>query len=374
MDILTGKITIREIFKDHWEPVLAKHKAEIPDHVVDTVNKMLVCRDPQRLGYAKYSCPEHPQKVRIVPHSCKSRFCNSCGVLQTNKWMNKALGLLPNATYYHITFTVPDYLWYFFKERINMLDYLFKASSETVLGWFRERKIIPALCSGLHSFGKDLKFNSHIHMILSAGGLLYSKGKYKWKSIKFMPYKKMVKVRFRAILLGYLKPYLDYELKELLYSLNWYVHVNMKVLDVTFTSRYIGRYAKKPALAEARITDYDGSFVTFFYKERSKPAVFSKLTAEEFILKLIQHILPPQFRAIRYYGLLANRVSKKFKRIISKLLRYIQEVPPFPHWRQRQIKFKGLDPLRCPVCGKEMLLREIAYLSKASGELAYRSF
>jgi hypothetical protein len=189
-----------------------------------------------------------------------------------------------------------------------------------------------------------------------------------------MPYKKMAKVRFRAILLKYLKPYLDYELKEILYSLNWYVHVNMKVLGVAFTSRYIGRYAKKPALAETRITAYDGSFVTFFYKERSKQALFSKLTAEEFILKLIQHILPPQFRVIRYYGLLANRVSKKFKEIVSKLLKYVQKVPLYPRWRKRQINFKDLDPLRCPVCGKEMLLIETAFFSKASGGLAYRFF
>ena len=374
MDILSGKITIREIFKDHWESILAKHKSQLPEYVVDTVNKMLACRDPQKLGYAKYSCPDHPEQVTVVPHSCKSRFCNTCGVLQTNKWMNKALSLLPNTTFYHITFTVPDYLWYFFKEHIDVLDYLFKASAETILGWFRQRRIIPAICSGLHSFGKNLKFNSHIHMIVSAGGTISSKGKYKWKSIKFMPYEKMIKIRFRTILLKYLKPYLNYELKELLYSLNWYVYVNMKVLDVTFTCRYIGRYTHKPALAETRITDYDGCFVTFFYKEKDKPAISCKLTAEEFILKLIQHILPPQFRVIRYYGLLANRTSKKFRKIISKLLKYIPKVPSLPRWRQRQIMSKGLDPLRCPVCGKEMLLIETAFFSKASGGLAYRFF
>lgn len=375
MDIVTGKITIREIFKDHWGSILAKHKERLPQYVVDTVNKMLACRDPEKLGYAKYSCPDHPLEVRVVPHSCKSRFCNTCGVIQTNKWMNKALSLLPNTTFYHITFTVPDYLWYFFKEHIDLLDYLFKASAETILSWFKERRVIPAICSGLHSFGKDLKFNSHIHMIVSAGGILYSKGKYKWKSINFIPYEKMVKIRFRTILLGYLKPYLDYELKEMLYSLNWYVYVNMKVLDVRFTCRYIGRYAHKPALAETRITDYDGSFVTFFYKEKDKLAISCKLTAEEFILKLIQHILPPQFKVVRYYGLVSNRASSKFKEIVYRLLKHIQKALPLPCWRQRQITFRGgLDPLRCPICSKEMILIETAFFSTASGGLAYRFY
>lgn len=374
METKVGKITIRQIFADHWDKVLAKHKAEISDYVIATVEKMLACRNPQKLGYAKYSCPDHPGQFKIVPHSCKSRFCNSCGVLGNNKWMAKAIGLLPNCSYYHITFTVPDYLWYFFKKHIDLLDYLFKASAETILGWFQERNIIPAVCSGLHPFGRDLKFNSHIHMILSAGGIMQAKGKSIWKSINFLPFNKMIKERFRAILLGYLKPYLDPELKEMLYRLNWYIYVSINILDVKFTCQYIGRYAKKPPIAETRITAYDGRFVTFVYQERSKPIASCRLTAEEFILKLIQHILPAQFRVVRYYGLLANRVSRKFKEIISKLLKYIQNINLFPRWRQRQIKLTGIDPLRCPVCGKEMLLREVAFLSHASGGLAYRFF
>lgn len=81
METISGKITIRQIFADHWDKVLAKHKAQIPDYVITTVNKMLACRDPEKLGYAKYNCPDHPEEFRVVPHSCKSRFCNSCGAL-----------------------------------------------------------------------------------------------------------------------------------------------------------------------------------------------------------------------------------------------------------------------------------------------------
>jgi hypothetical protein len=38
------------------------------------------------------------------------------------------------------------------------------------------------------------------------------------------------------------------------------------------------------------------------------------------------------------------------------------------------MKFKGIDPLLCPVCGKEMILRELAFFSNASGGLAYRFY
>lgn len=376
MEVITGKITIKQIFKDHWESILAKHKEQIPEYTIITVNKMLACRDPQRLGYAKYICPDHPEVVTIIPHSCKSKFCNTCGNLQTERWINESSSLFPNTTYYHITFTIPDYLWYFLKGKWTLINLLFKASNEVITGWFKKRGIIPAICSALHSFGKDLKTNYHIHLITTAGGIYYDKrNKPSWKSINFLPFQKMPRVRWKAILMEYLKPYLDSDFKELLYSLNWYVYVNLKVLDLSSMRRYIGRYARKPAIAETRITNYDGKTVTFFYKERGKPEIiYCKLTAEDFILKLIQHITPPQFRIIRYYGLLANASKKKYKETLLKVLREIKKMVFYLKWRARQTKFKGIDPLLCPVCGKEMILREIAFFSSASGGLAYRFF
>ncbi|MCD4782052.1 MAG: transposase [Candidatus Omnitrophica bacterium] len=232
---------------------------------------MLRCRDPEKIGFFKYSCPEHPDQFTIKPLSCKSRFCNVCGVLQSNIWMRKALEILPNTRFHHITFTVPDYLWYFFKLNPNLIKYLFKSSAETLLSWFKERILIPAICSGLHTFGKDLKHNTHIHMILSAGGLfLTRKGKYFWKPVSFIPYN-MLRKRLKSKLINYLKPYLDEELKKLLYTLVWYTYVRNDIIDIKASAQYIGRYAKKPPLAETRITAYDGQFVTFFFMNGINP-------------------------------------------------------------------------------------------------------
>jgi ssDNA-binding Zn-finger/Zn-ribbon topoisomerase 1 len=32
-------------------------------------------------------------------------------------------------------------------------------------------------------------------------------------------------------------------------------------------------------------------------------------------------------------------------------------------WRERQTKFRKRDPLICPLCGKEMILKEMAFWS-----------
>lgn len=64
MEILSSqpKISIKKIFKDNWSNYLATHRDSIPDYVIITIGKMLSCRDPEKLGYHKYACPEHPEE------------------------------------------------------------------------------------------------------------------------------------------------------------------------------------------------------------------------------------------------------------------------------------------------------------------------
>jgi len=95
-----GKYTIKQIFFDHWEEYLKKNLMWLSPHIVDEVERMLACRDPLKSGYHMYACPEHPLEKVYVPHSCKSRFCNVCGVNQTNKWMNEATSYFPNCGYF----------------------------------------------------------------------------------------------------------------------------------------------------------------------------------------------------------------------------------------------------------------------------------
>lgn len=385
MEILTGKYTIKQILKDknltdrtHWNKYLEKHSG-IPDYVKDEVRKMINCRDPKKSGYLKYVCPNHLNKCIIIPHSCKSRFCNVCGVSQTNKWINDAVGDFPNTSYFHIVFTVPDYLWYFFRNESNkiLLGFLFKASSETILGWFKERNLIPAITSVLHTFGKKLNYNTHIHMIVAAAGLSYDKkGNPIWKKVNYIP-EKMLKKRWRTILLKILSKHIDSSFKKTLFKINWYVHLGIRLTNPSATCKYIGRYTKRPVIAESRISDYDGNFVTFFYEDKSKGYTkkeYCKLTVEEFITNLIQHIPLKQFKMIRYYGVLANPVRKKYQKIIFKLLNQVKKIVYWLRWRERQLKYKKIDPLICPICGQEMILKELAFYSSLTEGLCIKNF
>lgn len=379
MEIITGKYTIKEILKDHWSEYLIKHP-EVPDYVKEELRKVLACRNLEKGGYAKYACPEHLGEYIVIPFSCKSRFCNVCGVWQTDRWINNTIGDFPKTSYWHIIFTIPDYLWYFFHYQSNrpLLDLLFKASAKVVLGWFSERGLIPAITSVMHTYGKKLNYNTHIHMIVSAAGLS-GNGKvgYQWQEINYLP-ENMLKKRWRAILLTKLSGYIDSSFKKMLFKLKWYVHLGIRLVNPAITCKYIGRYTKRPVIAESRIINYDGTFVTFFYEERQawgwKKKEYCTFTWEEFISRLIQHIPQKQFKMIRYYGILANSVRKKYQKIVFWLLNQVKRITSWLRWRTRQLKWKRTDPLICKICGQEMVLKELAFYSSLINGLWIKTF
>ena len=70
---------------------------------------------------------------------------------------------------------------------------------------------------------------------------------------------------------------------------------------------YVCRYLSRPVMAESRILDYDGDFVTFWYQRHIDDViVIEKIHAFEFIQKLIMHIPEPNFKYIRFYGAYHN--------------------------------------------------------------------
>ena len=360
---------------------------------------MLSCRDPDSLGYHKYACPEHPDQHIIVPHSCKTRFCNSCGKVLTDKWVKTIEDDFPSTSFRHICFTVPAELRQLLDQCRFLLDCLFRASAETVLSWSKQRHFLPAIVSCCHTFGRDLKFHPHIHMLMTSGGLDLNRKKLnRWRSCSFIPYP-MLHKRFRFLLIEDFKKTIRKHLrenpnpdKELLpfadpdvlnaffdpfLKINWYVHDSAELPQEDFTVSYIVRYAKRPPLAECRIHNYgkdpdsDNYRVTFSYKERGRPEVKWTLPVEKFIRLLIKHILPQHFRVVRYYGALANRTKRLFKKALKKLFRRMKQMIEFDSWRQRITAFTGKDPLCCPICQRQLELVEVAYFSRKSGALAH---
>jgi hypothetical protein len=127
----------------------------------------------------------------------------------------------------------------------------------------------------------------------------------------------------------------------------------------------------KDPLEYGKKSDWGEYMVTFSYKEREHLEVKWTVPVEEFISLLIQHIPPKHFRGVRYYRALATRTKPLLKKVLSKLFRRMKEMAKFDRGRERSIAFTGKDPLRCPICQREMELVEVAYFSRRSGSLAF---
>jgi hypothetical protein len=103
-----GSDRFRQIFIDYWERWWDYRREEIPAdqqaYVQKTVEKMMGCRNPQ-CGYARYVCPQCHEE-RIVPFSCKTRFCPSCGKVRTVEWVGRISQELLDVPHLHLTLTI----------------------------------------------------------------------------------------------------------------------------------------------------------------------------------------------------------------------------------------------------------------------------
>jgi hypothetical protein len=232
MEIIKTKThTLKQIFKDNFQLFIQKYPHLVTWRSAFNIWKIMNCREPDGLGYATFVCPKHPSQLRIIPHSCKSRFCSVCAKTQNDKYFTKINDLFPNSSYFHITFTIPSQFRNILFEKKCLLSTIFKASADTLLSFSAENGFIPAITCVSHTFGSDLKRHVHIHAIMSAGGLALTgkqirytrfkikkkkngqinkkkitviKNQPKWISCEFIPYK-MIQKRFQALLIEYLK-------------------------------------------------------------------------------------------------------------------------------------------------------------------------
>lgn len=371
MEICTGKYSIKHIFQHNhnWDKFKSQHAAFIRPDVHYNVNKVFSCKT-NSLDFHQYVCPICGSSKK-VPHTCKSRFCSSCGKIAVDNWVQTSISKFPDLQYRHIVFTLPEQLRTLcILNRNIMLNALFKLAAHSIISWTKENKnCIPGVIAVLHTCGKTLDFNPHIHLIVSCGGL--SLDHSQWIPLSIFP-EKVLKAHWKynvislarsafkenklslAKPLNLLKSYPAFNsfLNMLYQRYIWYVHIGKKLTSLFFTVHYVGRYTKRPVIAETRISNYDGNSVSFWFDDRKlQQKVFLTLPVQEFIARIIRHIPNKYFKQVRYCGIFANRVKSELCIIALFLLN--KEFLPQRHilsWQQRMFKQNGVDPLACPIC------------------------
>jgi hypothetical protein len=261
-----------------------------------------------------------------------------------------------------MVFTIPQELRAIFYRDRALLDVLFLASAQVVTDWLHERNrkecLTPGIVSCIHTFGRDLKWNPHIHMLVTEGASGNTKA---WLNINFFPYV-MLRKRWQATLLWHLEKQFGKDcfkkLKNQMYRSNkdgFYVNAPPSTFNsAKLVANYITRYIGRPAMAQSRIYAYDGENVSFWYQchEDGKRKEVT-LPAFDFIRRLIAHIHEKGFNALRYYGLYAKK-HKFHDQLVPLQPSHVSETRRlFRKWAWRiELSFK-YDPTKCN-CGRYM--------------------
>jgi hypothetical protein len=378
LEYLSGHIRIRDILlhQNNWFSFWRTYASRLRESIIDNITKVLVCKT-KAIGFQTLRCLTCGYE-KIIKHTCKSRFCSSCGKKATEQWIEKNLNALPKVPWQQITFTLPKELRELFWLNRELFNDFFPISAKILTEQARKQKVIPGIFSVLHSFGRDLKTNVHFHVLVSIGGLNLLKTEWINKLyFDHAPLKTMWRYRVITLLrkkykdgdlilpksLGFIKYDHDFnKWSAQLYNINWVVHLAKPEKNHKRSVKYIARYLKRPPISETNIKEYDGEFVTFVYRDHysgKKQSV--KMPVFKFIARLIRHIPDKNFRLIRYYNWLSNRTRGKLLPLIETLLGQAKEPTTQTDWRTLFIKSFNIDPKLCPNCKTELKLSHIFF-------------
>lgn len=362
----TKNYQTKELFEEYWDDFsnYAEEKHyEIRPVVSKEIDKMLKCKTPE-LGYSVYKCPKCGNEA-IVHNTCKSRICSSCGLKYAKERTQTIMEHLYNCRHRHITFTIPSILCPYFRKDRSLLNLLFQAVNEVLSSFFKKIKKKENYKGGyilvLHTFGRDNKWNTHIHALVAemAMGDITA-----YKKVDFFPFE-LLRKSFQTVLLNLMEQKLGKEnfrdVKNKIYKNSnngFYVraikedykdHSPKKIIE------YVLRYCGRPAFASYRILDISNNTVTFWYqRHEDNKFIVEGIHVFELIARIIIHIPEFQFKTIRYYGF----YNKKHK--FCDMIKMLLDKEKIPFYRQlntyRMLMLKSfdIDPLICNKCGTVM--------------------
>ena len=320
------KYRLADFFDMHWEEYMKSPAEYVTPEQLKAVNALRVCRTPV-LGVDVYACRECGEITEVF-HSCKNRFCPTCSWQDTVRWAKRVKKRMLKVKHRHIVCTLPHSLNPLIERNKELLlSSLMRAAAGTFTNWFENKyRLKTGIISVLHTFGEKKHLHPHVHMIVSWGGVGIKSKVLKEIQSEFVNYD-FLKNKFRCkfedeIFHLYNKGELVHDFPNIIALKKYIKHINENdwVLNLEPSMdtpekviRYVGRYSKRACLSEYKITDIEGEYISFRYKdnrdrdENKKPKEkILRLHYRDFFPRLLQHVPPRYFRIVRYYGLYSN--------------------------------------------------------------------
>lgn len=150
------------------------------------------------------------------------------------------------------------------KEVANVFKYWYKNK-------YKKRELEVGVITVIHTFGRDLKFNPHVHALVTEGAI---DKHHEWVKVEYIP-DSFLRRAWQKLLMNLLKKWYpnDPKVKRFIdtmyrkYPHGFYVNAEQRMKDAKGEAKYIGRYLARPAIAEYLIVSYDGEKVHFWYED-----------------------------------------------------------------------------------------------------------
>jgi hypothetical protein len=212
----------------------------------------------------------------------------------------------------------------------------------------------------LHTWGRNLAYHPHVHYLVPAGGLAADGKTWLVARQKFLlPVKALSRI-FRAKMRQVLaKVDVDGLIPADVWRQSWVVHCKA-VGCGQLALKYLAPYIFRVAISNRRILKLEDDAelvptVTFRYRATDTGLErLCTLTAEEFIRRFLQHVLPKGFVKVRYYGFFSSGLRPRLTAIRQQLDQLPLQLDEAQPNQSRETALASETTHLCPVCGRPM--------------------
>jgi hypothetical protein len=379
------RLEVADIFRRYGEAYRQQHGAPLSPAQRRVMTAIEVCRTAALGGHLE-RCDQCGHE-RNAFNSCRDRHCPKCQSLARAQWIEDRQAELLDAPYFHVVFTVPEQIAAIaYQNKEVVYNILFRATAETLKTIAADPKHLGAeigFFAVLHTWGQNLQLHPHLHCVVPGGGL--SPDGQQWVGCKpgfFLPVRVLSRL-FRRLFLEALEKAFEAGKLQFFCALEplrerpafvqhlteaknaeWVVYAKRPFAGPEQVLDYVGRYTHRVAISNNRLLDMEDGQIRFQWKDyrHGDEVKTMTLSADEFIRRLLLHLLPEGFQRIRYYGFLGNRYRQQKLDQCRRLLGMQVDGPipassPEMDYIDRYEDLTGYSLRKCPQCQQGRMAR-----------------
>lgn len=262
-------------------------------------------------------------------HSCRNRHCPQCQAQARDAWRRARLSELLDVPYCHLVFTLPHELNALAAAHPRWVyETLMQAAAATLTEFAANPRWLGgcgAFTLVLHTWTQDLRRHLHVHALMACGALCGAGAAAAWRAPTrgaafLFPVQALSRV-FRGKFLARLadacgtaklaRDPLAGDARALrqreaaLRAHDWVVYAKTPLAGPAAVLDYLSRYTHRTAIGNERLLAIEDDRLRLRVRKDATRRHCISIDGVEFVERFLQHVLPPGFKRIRHYGLLA---------------------------------------------------------------------